>query len=76
MLPPQQRLDLLRNLQVRTVSFLENSESKTKVLVGTAVGHIEALPLQPEITPALGIAGVILIGTGLVYALIGIKSKW
>lgn len=34
------------------------------------------LPLTPAITPALSVAGVILIITGTVYALIGIKSRW
>lgn len=36
----------------------------------------DALPLQPQITPALSIAGVILIIAGAVYTLIGIKNKW
>ncbi|MCJ1286568.1 hypothetical protein MMC26_005914 [Xylographa opegraphella] len=35
----------------------------------------ETLPLLPTITPALGIAGVILILSGTVYTLIGIKNK-
>ncbi|RVX71419.1 hypothetical protein B0A52_04991 [Exophiala mesophila] len=34
------------------------------------------LPLEPRITPALGIAGVFLIALGGVYALIGVKSRW
>lgn len=34
------------------------------------------LPLEPRITPALGIAGVLLISLGGVYALIGVKSRW
>ncbi|KAI6367973.1 hypothetical protein MCOR25_004763 [Pyricularia grisea] len=33
------------------------------------------LPLEPRITPAWGVAGVILLGTGAVYALIGIKIR-
>ncbi|KAL5888640.1 hypothetical protein ACKVWC_003898 [Pyricularia oryzae] len=33
------------------------------------------LPLDPIITPAWGVAGVILLGTGAVYALIGIKIR-
>jgi len=36
----------------------------------------DALPIQPEITPALGIAGVILLGTGVALCLIGVKHKW
>lgn len=34
------------------------------------------MPLQPEITPAFGIAGVILVATGALYTFIGIKNKW
>lgn len=36
-------------------------------------GH---LPIQPVITPGWGVAGVILILTGLVYTLVGIKNRW
>ncbi|MCJ1388306.1 hypothetical protein MMC18_001152 [Xylographa bjoerkii] len=35
----------------------------------------ETLPILPTITPALGIAGVILILSGTVYTLIGIKNR-
>ncbi|MCJ1434067.1 hypothetical protein MMC27_003433 [Xylographa pallens] len=35
----------------------------------------ETLPIQPTITPALGVAGVILILSGTVYTLIGIKNR-
>ncbi|PGH05739.1 hypothetical protein AJ80_08296 [Polytolypa hystricis UAMH7299] len=35
-----------------------------------------ALPIDPQITPALAIAGVVLMLTGGAYALIGIKNKW
>ncbi|TGO46145.1 hypothetical protein BCON_0342g00030 [Botryotinia convoluta] len=34
------------------------------------------LPLQPEITPAFVIAGIILIATGILYTFIGVKNKW
>lgn len=34
------------------------------------------LPLKPIVTPGMGIAGVILLATGLVYAMIGTKNKW
>ena len=33
------------------------------------------LPIQPKITPAVGIAGVLLIATGIALALIGIKYQ-
>jgi hypothetical protein len=35
-----------------------------------------ALPLQPTITPAFGIAGAILILTGVAYTLVGIKHRF
>ncbi|TGO66381.1 hypothetical protein BOTNAR_0062g00140 [Botryotinia narcissicola] len=34
------------------------------------------LPLQPEITPAFVIAGIVLIATGVLYTFIGVKNKW
>ncbi|PVI07623.1 hypothetical protein DM02DRAFT_285460 [Periconia macrospinosa] len=39
-------------------------------------GPSHGLPNQPKITPALGMAGVIFIISGAVYAVIGIKNKW
>lgn len=36
---------------------------------------VNVLPLPPAITPAIGIAGGILILTGLGYGLIGIKHR-
>lgn len=37
---------------------------------------VEVLPLEPRITPALSIGGVVLLLTGIVYALIGVKNRW
>lgn len=34
------------------------------------------LPIHPKVTPAMGITGALLLITGLVYAVIGIKNKW
>lgn len=34
------------------------------------------LPIVPTLTPAMGISGVFLLISGLVYALIGIKNRW
>ncbi|KAM3469571.1 hypothetical protein MY5147_006956 [Beauveria neobassiana] len=34
------------------------------------------LPLAPKLTPGWGVAGTIMMLTGLVYALIGIKNPW
>lgn len=47
-------------------------------LNGTSIADvkIDGLPIQPEITPALAVAGAILILTGAFYTLIGIKTKW
>lgn len=34
------------------------------------------LPLEPEITPGFAVAGVILVCTGVLYAVVGIKTRW
>ncbi|KAM7200296.1 protein of unknown function (DUF4203) domain containing protein [Rhypophila sp. PSN 637] len=34
------------------------------------------LPLEPQITPGFAVAGVILLLTGVVYAVVGIKTRW
>ncbi|KAF2114784.1 hypothetical protein BDV96DRAFT_85063 [Lophiotrema nucula] len=34
------------------------------------------LPIKPKISPAMGLAGVILLISGAVYTVIGIKNKW
>src|SRR4051812_39531574 len=33
------------------------------------------LPIKPEITPGWAVAGTILLGTGVVYALFGVRAK-
>ncbi|CAF9929814.1 MAG: hypothetical protein ALECFALPRED_004455 [Alectoria fallacina] len=43
---------------------------------GTTTPEIEGLPIHPKITPALAVSGPILILTGALYTLIGIKTKW
>ena len=48
----------------------------SKTSQSTASGASNPLPLQPSITPALSLAGVILMFSGAAYALVGIKSKW
>jgi hypothetical protein len=35
-----------------------------------------ALPIEPKITPAIGIAGAIMLGTGVALCLVGIKKQW
>ncbi|GAB0133216.1 hypothetical protein EsDP_00001629 [Epichloe bromicola] len=34
------------------------------------------LPLPPQLTPGWGVAGVVMLATGAVYALVGIKNRW
>lgn len=34
------------------------------------------LPLHPRITPGWAVSGVIMMGAGVAYALVGIKSRW
>ncbi|KAF2811496.1 uncharacterized protein BDZ99DRAFT_276369 [Mytilinidion resinicola] len=41
---------------------------------GTA-SHGSPLPIHPKLTPAMGITGVVLLLTGIVYTAIGIKNK-
>ncbi|CAI6333463.1 unnamed protein product [Periconia digitata] len=65
------------------------TSAPTSVMVSTTVNAPSAtassstetrssteLPIQPKITPALGLAGVIFILSGAVYTVIGIKNKW
>jgi len=35
-----------------------------------------ALPIEPKITPAIGIAGAIMLGTGAALCLVGVKQSW
>ena len=42
---------------------------------GTVTVHSNPLPLNPRITPALSIAGVVLMVSGSAYVLIGIKNR-
>lgn len=42
--------------------------------IGTA--PVNPLPLQPKLSPALGLSGALLLLSGLVYTFIGIKNKW
>lgn len=44
-------------------------------ILGTSPDTAAQLPFQPEITPALGVAGVLLIIAGAAYTFVGIKSK-
>ncbi|KAL7940139.1 hypothetical protein V8C42DRAFT_363971, partial [Trichoderma barbatum] len=56
--------------QITSHSPLNNSNSfKASIPAGD-------LPIQPIITPGWGVAGIILMLTGLVYTLVGIKNRW
>ena len=37
---------------------------------------IEGLPIQPQITPGLSVAGAFMLLTGSLYTIIGIKTQW
>ncbi|KAK1240700.1 hypothetical protein MKX07_006133 [Trichoderma sp. CBMAI-0711] len=56
-----------------TVTATGSPENSTSFDSTIPAGH---LPIQPVITPGWGVAGVILILTGLVYTLVGIKNRW
>ncbi|KAF1940929.1 hypothetical protein EJ02DRAFT_405545 [Clathrospora elynae] len=61
-----------------TTSHVSTATSADKpTLTNSAAGDsINLLPIQPKLTPAMGISGVLLLLTGLVYAIVGIKNKW
>ncbi|KAL9046748.1 MAG: hypothetical protein Q9214_000495 [Letrouitia sp. 1 TL-2023] len=42
----------------------------------TTHGDLTVLPVRPVITPALSVAGAFMMLTGVLYTLIGIKTKW
>ncbi|KAH0499044.1 hypothetical protein TgHK011_006261 [Trichoderma gracile] len=56
-----------------TVTSSGTPENSTWFDSTIPAGH---LPIQPVITPGWGVAGVVLILTGLVYTLVGIKNRW
>lgn len=43
---------------------------------GIATPAPGVLPLEPQVTPAFGVGGSILIATGAILALIGIRNLW
>lgn len=59
-----------------SLSTTAASTAATAATTGSSAAKHTALPLQPKITPALGIAGVILLLTGIALCLVGIKHKW
>ncbi|RAL63374.1 hypothetical protein DID88_003798 [Monilinia fructigena] len=63
-----------------TASISSISEAATSVSITDSTYNSTIpsgqLPLEPQITPGLAIAGVILIATGALYTFIGIKNRW
>ncbi|KAK4569997.1 hypothetical protein LTR86_002967 [Recurvomyces mirabilis] len=69
-----------------TTSSIISSDTSTGTVASTAIptesgaanatSEAATLPIQPVITPGLGIAGVILMATGIALALVGIKHQW
>ncbi|KAF1933551.1 uncharacterized protein M421DRAFT_52812 [Didymella exigua CBS 183.55] len=53
-----------------TASTAPQSAESTEVNPGNP------LPFQPSLTPAMGISGIVLLLSGLAFAVIGIKNKW
>ncbi|KAI1633291.1 hypothetical protein F4809DRAFT_655229 [Biscogniauxia mediterranea] len=52
-----------------------NNPSNNSIYTSTTIAPGE-LPLEPVLTPGWGVAGAILMLTGIVYGLIGIKNAW
>jgi Domain of unknown function (DUF4203) len=52
------------------------SGSSSNGAANAAMAATDQLPLAPHITPALSVAGVLLMLTGLMYCFIGIKRSW
>ncbi|KAL5405756.1 hypothetical protein PMIN06_007870 [Paraphaeosphaeria minitans] len=72
-----------RSSIVATATTVSASPSATATSTGslpnaTDPGSVseDPLPLHPKITPALGLIGAILLLSGALYAVVGIKNKW
>jgi hypothetical protein len=64
---------------VATSTIVSAPASATSLLAnGTDSGNAssDSLPLHPKITPALGLIGALLLISGTLYAVVGIKNKW
>ncbi|KAF5873358.1 uncharacterized protein Bfra_004816 [Botrytis fragariae] len=66
---------LTSTASVSSISATATSISATDSAFNSTISPGE-LPLQPEITPAFVIAGIVLIATGILYTFIGVKNKW
>lgn len=47
-----------------------------RILTDSGTLDVNALPIQPTITPSIGITGVVLMITGMAYNIVGIKNQW
>ncbi|KAH8673762.1 hypothetical protein BX600DRAFT_214955 [Xylariales sp. PMI_506] len=52
-----------------------NTDTNVTAIASNATIAAGELPLQPQLTPGWGVAGIIMLLTGGVYAFIGIKNK-
>lgn len=60
-----------------TVPSIDGStKSESDSQDGTKQKYTGGLPLQPEITPAWGVGGIILLLLGAALAFIGIRKQW
>lgn len=76
---PSSTVGISTSVRPSEVVAVITSSSSTLVPSATTIRGSPAadvLPLQPRISPAVGITGVILLVAGLALALVGIKHQW
>lgn len=62
---------------VATVPSVNGPTSDNQVAAnGTKSVYNGGLPIEPQLTPALGVGGVILLVFGGAFAIIGIRKQW
>jgi hypothetical protein len=59
-----------------TASSIPTTTPPTSAPTPRPIDDVVVLPLQPTITPALSVAGALLMLSGIVYGLIGYKIRW
>ncbi|KAK8225672.1 hypothetical protein HDK77DRAFT_385520 [Phyllosticta capitalensis] len=57
-------------------SATDHSKAAADIVLTAWIYPGHGLPLEPKVTPAVAIAGVVLIVSGALYALIGIRNSW
>lgn len=60
----------------RTSSTSPSSSAFLDQPLGNNTSKGDPLPLTPKLTPGIGIAGVVLLVSGMTYCVVGIRSKW